>query len=92
MWCENCEMAVETDFSTHTEWTDYHEHQYGPFVDDGEYRGEYDPRRAGEVVEQGETRFQIGVRIDNCRNCAVFVDMRTFGRLVSDRDEGGERA
>lgn len=81
MYCENCEIRVESE---HSKITDPDEaERYYKWFDDEDVDGDYDISEVGEkrLVDNRDgsaTQWQIALRVDTCVNCAVPQQARTY--------------
>lgn len=81
MYCPNCELRVETEWSRITEQEEAE--RYHRWFDDEDIRGDYTVEDVGswEEVENHDgsaTEWLVAMRVDTCANCAVPIDARTF--------------
>lgn len=81
MYCPNCDLRVEAEFTKVTEQAKAQEYEH--WFDSDDIRGEYDLDEVGKMVavangDGSTTDWQVAARIDICANCAVPIEARTY--------------
>lgn len=81
MYCENCDLQVETEFVIVD--TKEKAMRYRKWFDDDEVEGGYDLFDVGDsthrkVWGRGIRKHVVHLRVDICANCAVPIRARTY--------------
>lgn len=81
MWCDNCELAVETERDRVRD--EEEARRYLKWFHEANIEGQYDLSEIENELDVGGDEWVVGMVVDICANCAVPIRARTcaMGKL-----------